>query len=173
MKPGLSFITRPLRYLYLKFVRLRGSAEDVARGMALGVFIGMTPTMGVQTVLALFFAMLLKENRLAAIIGVWISNPMTALPIYTFNFKIGKYLLGTSDFKMPDFSSLHDVIALGHDLLLPLFAGSVIVGILSAAIAYFITLKAYAFVKMEKKKLAHLKERKKSHRAHPHSGEDS
>ena len=72
---------RPFRYLYLRFIRLRGTAEEVARGMALGVFIGLTPTMGIQMPLAFFFAMLLKENKIAAVIGVWISNPMTAIPI--------------------------------------------------------------------------------------------
>jgi uncharacterized protein (DUF2062 family) len=148
---------RPFRYLYLRFIRLRGTAEDVARGMALGVFIGITPTMGIQMPIAFFFAMLLKENKIAALIGVWISNPMTAIPIYTYNFKIGKYLLGTPDIKMPDFSSLSDIMALGHDLILPLTLGSLIAGFFSAIIAYFVTLKAYAVVQMEREMLAKMR----------------
>lgn len=160
MREKGSPVIRSLRYLYLRFIRLRGSAEEVARGMALGVFIGMTPTMGVQTPLALFFAMLLKENKIAALIGVWISNPMTAIPIYTFNFKVGKHLLGTPDIKMPNFASLHDVLALGHDLFFPLIAGSIVVGVFSAAIAYLTTLKTYSFIKMEKEKLSRRKREK-------------
>ena len=153
---------RPFRYLYLRFIRLRGTAEEVARGMALGVFIGLTPTMGIQMPIAFFFAMLLKENKIAAIIGVWISNPMTAIPIYTYNFKIGKYLLGTPDIKMPDFSSLNEVMVLGHDLILPLTIGSLIAGAFSATVAYFITLKAYAVVQMERKILAKMRAKKKA-----------
>ncbi len=153
---------RPFRYLYLRFIRLRGTAEDVARGMALGVFIGITPTMGVQMPLAFFFAMLLKENKIAAVIGVWISNPMTAIPIYTYNFKIGKYLLGTPDIKMPNFSSLNEVLALGHDLILPLTLGSCIAGVFSATVAYFITLKAYAVVQMEREMLGKMRAKKKA-----------
>ncbi len=153
---------RPFRYLYLRFIRLRGTAEDVARGMALGVFIGITPTMGVQMPLAFFFAMLLKENKIAAVIGVWISNPMTAIPIYTYNFKVGKYLLGTPDIKMPNFSSLNEILALGHDLILPLAIGSLIAGLFSATIAYFITLKAYAVVQMEREMLAKMRAKKKA-----------
>jgi len=153
---------RPFRYLYLRFIRLRGTAEDVARGMALGVFIGLTPTMGIQMPLAFFFAMLLKENKIAAVIGVWISNPMTAIPIYTYNFKVGKYLLGTPDIKMPNFSSLNEILALGHDLILPLAIGSLIAGLFSATIAYFITLKAYAVVQMEREMLAKMRAKKKA-----------
>lgn len=159
MRDKGSPVVRLLKYLYLRFIRLRGSAEEVARGMALGVFIGLTPTMGVQMPLALFFAMFLKENKIAALIGVWISNPMTAIPIYTYNFKIGKYLLGTPDLKMPGFSSLNDVFALGHDLLLPLIIGSIVSGFFSAAVAYFVTLKAYIVIQRKRERPAH-KERR-------------
>ena len=153
---------RPFRYLYLRFIRLRGTAEEVARGMALGVFIGLTPTMGIQMPIAFFFAMLLKENKIAAVIGVWISNPMTAIPIYTYNFKIGKYLLGTPDIKMPDFSSFHEVLVLGYDLMAPLTIGSLVAGAFSAAVAYFITLKAYAVVQMEREMLSKMRAKKRA-----------
>lgn len=154
-------LNRLFRYGYLRFVRLRGTAEEVARGMALGVFIGMTPTMGVQMPIALFVAMLLRENKLAAVLGVWISNPATAIPIYTFNFKLGKYLLSTPDLKMPRLTSLSEVLELGHDFLLPLLLGCLISGIVSAAVTYVVTLKTYQFVRMEKDKLVHWKEEKK------------
>ncbi len=62
---------------------------------------------------------------------------------------------------MPNFASLQEILALGHDLLLPLVTGCLIVGIVSYFITYFITLKVYAFVKMEKEKLIHHKEENK------------
>ena len=161
VKVRVNGINRLFRYVYLRFLRLRGTAEEVARGMALGVFIGMTPTMGVQMPIALFVAMLLKENKLAAILGVWISNPATAIPIYTFNFQLGKYILGTPALTMPNFSSLQEVMQLGHDFLLPLLLGCFISGMVSAAIAYVVTLQAYKFVRMEKEKISHWKEEKK------------
>lgn len=153
-------IYRSGRYLYLRFIRLRGSAEEVARGMALGVFIGMTPTMGIQMPLALFAAMLLRENKIAALIGVWISNPMTAIPIYTFNFKMGKYLLGSPDLKMPDFSSLENVLQLGYDFLAPLVLGCLVVGIVAAAVAYVVTLYIYSAIAYEKEKILRKREEK-------------
>ncbi|MBE9504135.1 MAG: DUF2062 domain-containing protein [Proteobacteria bacterium] len=151
-------IERTLRYVYLRFVRLHGTAKDVARGLALGVFIGMTPTMGIQTPLALLGAMLLKENKIAALIGVWVSNPMTFIPIYTFNFKVGKYILGTSALQMPKFTSIHEVLELGHDFIMPLILGSFIVAIITAVISYFIFLYVFTAIKLEKDKI-------KQHRA--------
>lgn len=158
-------LERSLRYLYLRFLRLRGSAKDVARGMALGVFIGITPTMGVQMPIALFVAMLLKENKIAAVLGVWISNPMTAIPIYTYNFKIGKYLLGTPDIKMPSFTSLHEVLALGHDLFMPLFVGSIVAGLFSAALAYVATYYIYSGILKEREVIRQWKLKRASEKA--------
>ena len=158
MKEKGNGLKRLLRYFYLRFIRLRGTKEEVARGMALGVFIGMTPTMGIQMPIALFVAMLLKENKIAAMLGVWISNPATAIPIYTFNFHLGKYILGTPSLTMPDFSSMQEMMKLGHDFLLPLLLGCFVSGVVSAAIAYVATLKAYQFFRMEREKLHHWKE---------------
>lgn len=164
MKYKGSNLPRPLRYLYLRFIRMRGSAEEVSRGMALGIFIGMTPTMGVQMPIALFFAMLFKENKIAAILGVWISNPVTVIPIYTFNFQVGKYLLGTRDVKMPQFSSFNEIIELSYDFLLPLTIGSLLTGIVTAAIAYVVTLYTYRGLKYEKDLIKRKREEKKHDR---------
>ena len=40
-------------------------------------------------------ASLLKGNHLLAVIGTWISNPLTYIPLYWFNYKIGSFFLGT------------------------------------------------------------------------------
>ena len=155
---------RPLRYLYLRFIRMRGSAEEVSRGMALGIFIGMTPTMGIQMPIALFMAMLLRENKIAAVLGVWISNPVTVIPIYTFNFQVGKYLLGSPDLKMPQFNSMNEFLELGYDLLLPLTVGSIVAGIVAAAIAYVITLYVYRGINYEKELIKRkIEEKRHSH----------
>ena len=161
---------RPFRYLYLRFVRLRGSAEEVARGMAMGVFIGMSPTMGLQMPIALFVAMLLRENKLAAILGVWVTNPLTAIPIYTFNFQVGQYLLGTPELKMPKLDALSEVMALGHDFLLPLTLGCFAVGLVSAAVTYLLTLKVYRAIKAEREKLARKREERRRARENEAKG---
>ena len=53
-------LIRQLKLSILKFIRLRGSPDEIAKGVALGIFIGMTPTLGLQMPLAVFFAFLFK-----------------------------------------------------------------------------------------------------------------
>ena len=61
--------------------------------MALGVFIGMTPTVPFHTVLALILAPLLGISPVTAYLGIWIMNPVTMAPIYLTAYKVGQFLL--------------------------------------------------------------------------------
>jgi len=65
----------------------------VARGLALGLFIAFTPTIPFQMLLAATGAFLLKADLPAAIVGVWVTNPLTAVPIYLAANKLGHRLL--------------------------------------------------------------------------------
>ena len=41
-------IFRLIKLLVLRFVRLQGTPHEISKGVALGIFIGMTPTFGFQ-----------------------------------------------------------------------------------------------------------------------------
>tara|TARA_Y100001968_G_scaffold297456_1_gene306463 strand:+ start:57036 stop:57488 length:453 start_codon:yes stop_codon:yes gene_type:complete len=72
----------------------KGSPAQRARGMAVGVFSGCFPFFGFQSLLGIMLASFFRGNRLIAICSTWISNPLTYVPLYWFNFKIGSLLLG-------------------------------------------------------------------------------
>jgi len=61
----------------------------MARGVAIGLFIALTPTVGLQTALMLAFCLLLRGNFPVAFAVSWISNPITLGPLY-----LGYYLVG-------------------------------------------------------------------------------
>lgn len=82
-----------VRSFYERFIRLRGNPREIALGFALGLFIGMSPTMGFQMVIAAFCAALLRWNKWSAAAGVWITNPVTAPAIYAMNYWLGSKLL--------------------------------------------------------------------------------
>jgi len=82
-----------MRRFYERFIRLKGNPQAIALGFALGLFIGMSPTMGFQMVLAAFCAALLGWNKWSAAAGVWITNPVTAPGIYAVNYWVGERLL--------------------------------------------------------------------------------
>ena len=74
-----------------------GSAGQRARGIAAGVFCGCFPFFGLQIVLSVGIATLLRGNHLLAAAGTLVSNPLTYIPLYWFNYLVGCKLLNTSN----------------------------------------------------------------------------
>lgn len=85
------------RYPYLRFIRLRGSTEAIARGLAVGVFAGMFPIFGFQMAIAVVLAAFVRGNKIVAAAATWVSNPLSYLPLFAFNFQVGRWLLGSSE----------------------------------------------------------------------------
>jgi len=71
---------------------LRGGAEAAARGVAVGLFIGLTPTVGVQTILMILCCIIVGANFPVAFAVSWLSNPITMAPLYWGFHKLGKLL---------------------------------------------------------------------------------
>ena len=132
---------RKLRYLYLRIVRLRSTTPAIARGLAMGVFAGLFPFFGAQTILGVSLAILVRGNKLTAALGTWISNPLTYVPIYLFNFRVGQFLLQTNELSTDiDWTSTSELLQAGKVFVATLLVGCTIVGAIAAIIAYFLGL---------------------------------
>jgi uncharacterized protein len=70
------------------------SQRGVALGFALGTFIALTPTVGVQMILAAAAAIYWRANVPVAIAACWITNPISMMPIYHLQYKLGLILSG-------------------------------------------------------------------------------
>lgn len=138
---------RQFKLNLIRLIRLRAEPNDIAKGMALGLFIGMTPTFGFQMPLALALAILLKENKIAALIGVWITNPLTAPVIYGLEYEIGRALMGRPRPEMHVFFNYQSIAEVGSEIMLPLCLGSLVFGIAVSAIGYAVTLHLVPLVK--------------------------
>ncbi len=143
---GVGFI-RQVKLMVVRFVRLRGLPDEIAKGVALGIFIGMTPTFGFQMAIAIFFAYLLRENRLAAVLGVWVTNPVTAPFIYAAEYEVGHRLLGMERFELPSELTWQAYSTLGWEILFPMWFCSIIFGVIFGFVAYQATLKLIPVVK--------------------------
>jgi uncharacterized protein len=85
---------RPVhRFVRNRIFRVDDDPRRVARGIAVGFFVGFLPLMGIQMVFAFFVAKLCKANRMMAMLSVWISNPVTAVFIYYPCYLLGRLLL--------------------------------------------------------------------------------
>jgi len=140
-------LVRQFKLNLLRFMRLRGTPEEVAKGLALGIFVGLTPTFGVQMILAVFLAMLLKENKIAAAIGVWITNPLTAPLIYALEYKSGRVLLDMERVRLPSELSLAALKSISWKVMLPLSVGSLLWGALGALTVYVAAIRLVPVVK--------------------------
>ncbi|MCX5909905.1 MAG: DUF2062 domain-containing protein, partial [Deltaproteobacteria bacterium] len=131
---------RIARYFYLRFTRLQGQAEKIAGGMAIGVFIGMTPTIPLHTVLAVSLAYISGRSKLAAALGVWVANPAVLPFIYYLDFKVGQLITGaTAPSFVPGNFSLTHLIEMGWRISSSMLIGGCITGILLAIPSYFLT----------------------------------
>lgn len=137
-----SWLIRRSRLIYLKLLRLRGKPAVVAKGLAIGVFAGCFPFLGLQSFIGIILASIFRGSKVAAMAATWISNPLTYVPMFVFNYKIGKLLLGTEDTELlpSDINSFAAFKELGAMFAITLFAGCFVVGIILALITYFYSL---------------------------------
>ncbi len=140
-------------------LKLRSSPRAIAGGLGVGMFIAFTPTVGIQIILAIIAATLCNVNRPAAIAPVWITNPVTVAPVYTFNYWLGTFIwpgppleevktlfvnLGSALTNLSFWDMKDAVLAMvqiGMEILIPLCIGSVVVGIVLGIITYILSLK--------------------------------
>ncbi|MFS8854643.1 DUF2062 domain-containing protein [Synechococcus sp. H55.2] len=134
---------RWLRYLYLRLLRLQSSPKEIARGLAVGVFAGCFPIFGFQTLAALVLAIPFRGNKLVAAAGTWVSNPLTYVPIYAFNYRVGEWLLGSRTV-LPTTelvaATWRNWMQWGLEVSGTLFVGCAFVGFWGALVSYFLGL---------------------------------
>ncbi|MEE4659706.1 MAG: DUF2062 domain-containing protein [Halieaceae bacterium] len=116
---------------------LHGSPEAIARGVAVGLLIGLTPTVGIQTVLMITLCVLVAGNFPAAFAVSWVSNPLTLAPMVWAFHELGEAILSP-------WATLLARVDLGYlrgagDDILCTAAGSLAVAIPAAIAGYFIT----------------------------------
>ena len=86
-------LQRRFRYYKLRFLRLQGDPKSIARGVALGTFIGITPTLPLHTIATIIIAPLIRANLIGAFLaGFTVCNPLTYFPQYYLSWLIGNSL---------------------------------------------------------------------------------
>ncbi len=141
------WLKRYFKYHLERIQRLPEKPTAIARGFAIGIFSGCFPFFGLQMLIALLLAIICKANKVTAMMGTWISNPFTYVPIFLFNFQIGRFLLSTFfqvnfdyliEFSPQSRGNLTDY---GIEITLTLLTGSTFVGGILALVSYYIILK--------------------------------
>ncbi len=125
---------------FKKIVKIKDSPQSIAKGFALGAFIGMMPIPGFQMLVSLGIATLLKINKKSACIAVFNTNIVTGAFVFAFNFWLGKKVLGIqNDFQVPEkisFNFIRNIFTAGLDVFAALTVGGFITGTVTALAAY-------------------------------------
>jgi uncharacterized protein (DUF2062 family) len=134
--------------------------QSTAKGVAIGIFCAFLP-MPFEMVPAIFLAALMRGNLPFAVAGIWISNPVTWIPLYT-----PCYLLGASILQIEPVG-LHQItiFQLGWHYV-ALWLGCLIVGITLSVSAHFIISFVWrSQVRQRWKRRQHLRQQRKAAKA--------
>ena len=171
--------SRAAEYMMARIKRLPDSPNNIAFGVAIGVFVSFSPFFGIHVLLAFLIARFLRVNILAAVLGTFMGNPVTFPIIAALNFSVGGLFVDVSKEGVKEklfLEQLVDVsyalseniskIFLGQDtdfsatieffygIFLPYLVGGFLLGSVVATFSYFIelpTIVTYRSRKLRKK----------------------
>lgn len=142
----MPWIKAKLSALYDKIVKEQKPASFIARGWALGVFVGSIVPFGFQIYISLPLSFLLRCSKVGALTGTLITNPVTIVFLYPAQCWIGSRILGeglswemiSGAFKevmaKQDWSSLMELS--GH-LITSFFIGGFLLAAIATPVTYF------------------------------------
>jgi len=157
---------RIARYYYLRFKRLKGDPRAIARGVALGVFIGITPTIPFHTIALLITIPLLRANVVATFLSsMCCCNPLTYFAQYYFSWRIGTWLT-PYDLTWERIKAVMDIVfsgagagvvlpalsQVGAEVAVVLVVGGCVLGAPFSLLAYFMSLRFFTRLREQKKK---------------------
>ena len=125
------------------------------RATVIGVFWAWMPMM-FQMIPAAYCAVIFRANLPLSVAGVWISNPITMPPMMYFGYLFGNKVLGLNpvydEFKL----NTEWIMSALANIWEPLLVGTLIIGVVSSIIGYFlmhIAWRIYAYMKLKQRRM--------------------
>ena len=116
--------------------------EDVAAGWALGMFVGCAVPFGLQLIVSVPLALLMRVSKIGATLGTLITNPVTIFIIYPAQtWAVNRLLFGGSlTFqRLMDMEwTWHSVRRLGAEAMVSFFLGGLALGMSFSPITCFL-----------------------------------
>lgn len=113
---------------------------SVAKAVAIGMFVGLLPLMSAQMLISGTLAIFFRANLLISVAVVWITNPITAAPIYYFCYRVGLILLSMDPLNLGQDWNLTAIMHEMGKIWLPLCVGSFVVAVIGAILSYYFVL---------------------------------
>jgi uncharacterized protein (DUF2062 family) len=149
------FWFRARRFLVLKILHADDSPHAIALGAGIATVIAFLPLIGLQTLIAISVAAVVRANKAICIPIVWITNPFTLVPIYGACLGLGHVVMAVPASHDPEVvlselekhnttglfeiefwkGLLHRIAGLGTEL----WVGCIIVGLICGVVAYVVS----------------------------------
>ena len=113
--------------------------EGVAAGWALGVFIGFAVPFGLQLIVSIPLAMMMRVSKIGATVGTFVTNPATIFFVYPaqtwamYNLLFGRRGLGS----LPEEWTLQAVAKLSGPVIISFFLGGLVLALVLSPAVYF------------------------------------
>ncbi len=152
------------RFVYHDLLHADDPPHPLALGMAVGIFVAFTPTVGVQMLVAGFLSWLLRANKAVSVAVVWISNPGTMVPIYWYCYRVGCGVLTLdpigqhwwNDLATPPdgwWPAVRFYWARFIEIAGPLWLGGFVVGFVCAWVTYYLVYHSISFYRRRRRAL--------------------
>jgi uncharacterized protein (DUF2062 family) len=141
-------IKRSVTQYLRRLLALDDTPERIAFAFALGVWLAFSPLVGLHTFLGLAIAFIFGLNRAALLVGVFINNPWTLVPIYGTAGYLGGLLMGYPALEsMPEIgwgqlltTDFWSQLGQQWPVLMPLVLGSALLATVAAVLSYLLAL---------------------------------
>ena len=136
----MQFLRAYLHDLREKMVKDPLPPESVAAGWALGVFVGFAIPFGLQLVVSVPLALMMRVSKIGATVGTFVTNPATIFFIYpaqtwvVYNLVFGNRDMG----ELPTEWSRRAVMSLSGPVIISFFLGGIALAMVFSPITYHI-----------------------------------
>ena len=128
------------RFLKRKIVRDPLPPEDIAGGWALGMFIGCSVPFGLQLIVSVPLALMMRVSKVGATLGTFVTNPATIFFLYpaqtwvVYNLLFGSREMG----ELPTEWTRESVMKLSGPVLISFFLGGLALAMLLSPLTYHV-----------------------------------
>ena len=141
----LKWLKKKALVLYVHMVREKKPPEFIARGWAIGMFIGCSVPFGFQLVVSVPLSFLLKGSRIGATLGTFITNPFTIFIIYPIQCCVADRLFFGGNLSYDRLAGMEwtfeSVKALGTEAFWAFLIGGLLFALVMTPLTYFMVLR--------------------------------
>ena len=129
------------RRLKARMVKEQLPPEDIAAGWALGVFVGCAVPFGLQLIISIPLALMMRVSKVGATLGTFVTNPVSIFFIYPAQTFVVNRLLFRGSLTYAKLAGTEwtwvAVRRLGAEVMASFFLGGFLLAIVLTPLAYF------------------------------------